>query len=309
MKRRSFLRNTAAAGLGGALGLQFMGCGMDVPYLDKIGLQLWTVRNQLAADPMGTLQAIKAAGYHQVELQSDAELDTILPMAKDAGLAVNSAHINFSSITGRWDLRGDNPQPVEFETIVSRAKQAGLSDIVCGYIMKGNRETMDDFKRLAEQLNRAGEIANSAGLTLSYHNHSFEFKTLEGYPMAGMQELDYGYQVLVEETDADKLSFEVDIFWVALGGAEPQKWINRLAERCRMLHLKDLNPEIEVPTFDEGATPPEAFQELGDGTVDVIRCMNLGKAFNAAHVFVEQDQSPDPLASIRQSMEYLRGVA
>ena len=307
--RRNFLKTTAATGLGATLGLNLASCGIEVPYLDTVGLQIWTIRDLLTVDPVAALRGVKEAGYQQIELMDTAQLPELLPIAKDLGLAVNSSFINWSSVTGRWDLRADNPQPVEFERIVSDAKAAGLSDLVFGYVMRGNRESKDDYKRLADQLNRAGEIAQSAGIQLSYHNHSFEFEPLAdakfNRKLAAFDDYKYGFEVLMERVEDPLCRFEVDVFWVALGGEEPQKVINRLGHRTHLLHLKDLNPTYEEPIWDEGAVPEDAFQELGDGEVDIVRCMNLGKSFGVKYCFVEQDQSPDPLQSIAQSRGYL----
>lgn len=307
--RRNFLKTTAATGLGATLGLNLASCGLDVPYLDTVGLQIWTIRDLLAADPVAALRGVKAAGYRQIELMDTAQLPDLLPIAQDLGLAVNSSFINWSAVTGRWDLRTDNPTPVEFEAIVAEAKRAGLSDLVFGYVMKGNRERKDDYKRLADQLNRAGELAQSAGIQLSYHNHSFEFEPLADAAftrkLAAFDDYKYGYEILMDRVEDPLCRFEVDVFWVALGGEEPQKVINRLGERTHLLHLKDLNPTYEEPIWDEGAVPEDAFQELGDGEVDIVRCMNLGKTFGVKYCFVEQDQSPAPLESIAQSRTYL----
>ena len=104
--------------------------------------------------------------------------------------------------------------------------------MVFGYIGKGERETVDHFKRHADQANKAGEKCAKAGIQLCYHNHSFEFAKLNGGKT--------GWDVFVKEFDKKLVKFEVDVFWVKIGGLDPYKTLRQLKGRVSQVHLKDL---------------------------------------------------------------------
>jgi sugar phosphate isomerase/epimerase len=148
---------------------------------------------------------------------------------------------------------------------------------------------------VANHANRAAALAKKAGIQLSYHNHAFEFEPREGGKT--------GWEVLEAEFGPD-MQFEVDVFWVKVGGVEPVDLIRKLSGRVSQVHLKDLKAGLSLPVF--GSVPNDAFQELGDGIIPMEPILVAAKAAGVQHCHVEQDQSPDPIASIRQSVAYLR---
>ena len=100
------------------------------------------------------------------------------------------------------------------------------------------------------------------------------------------------------------MKFELDLFWVKLGGQDPAAMLAKLAGRVSQIHLKDLKAGIEVPSY--GSVPPDAFQELGDGIIPTEPLLAAAKAAGVEHAHVEQDQSPDAMASIKQSIAHLK---
>ena len=297
MKRRDFIRTSAAAGMGIPLIAPAFGKVYN-PYIDQIGLQLYTVRNLMADDPQGTLRAIKEAGYAQVEGGDPATYGELLPMIKDAGLTSQSIFFPGSYITGRWDLVKTQPASTDFASVVEAAQKLGMNYLVFGYMMPAEREVLDDYYTVAEALNKAGEQCNEAGIKLCYHNHAFEFKPIDGK---------VPYELLIEETDADKLHFELDVFWSSLAEHEPIPLMEKLGDRITLLHLKN-KKEGTPMIYDEGEVPPEAFQELDEGVIDIKKILALAEKNGVEQCFVEQDQSPDPIQSIKQSMQYLHAV-
>lgn len=265
---------------------------MPLPYVEQIGLQLYTLRDQMAADSKATLKAVANAGYEQVELMScDAGAIKVADIAKDFGLNVRCAFLDFWGVTNpdRDDITSVD-QTVEF------ASKIGLDFVVFGYITREERATLDNLKRIAERTNQAGEKLREAGMQLAYHNHAFEFEKLEGKQSA--------MELFEKEFDRDLVQFELDVFWTAIAGHDPMTWMRRLDKRLALVHLKDL---LEgTPTiYDEGEVPKEAFQELGDGRLDMPAIMRLAKELGVKHCHVEQDQSPDPIQSVIQSRRYL----
>ena len=300
MHRRDFIRTSAAAGLSIPFIAPAFG-KLAHPYVDQIGIQLYTVRNQMAEDPQATLKAIKAAGYDQVEGGDVAVYQQIMPMLNDLGLGSRSTFFPWPYLTGRWDLvasEGMKPTEKDFAGVVESAQKLGMDYLVFGYMRKEERQTLDDYRKIAEKLNEAGEQCNAAGMKLCYHNHAFEFEPIDGT---------VPYDILIDETDADKLHFELDVFWSSLAGHEPIPLMKKLGQRITLLHLKNKQPETDL-IYDESKVPAEAFQELDDGVIDIEAILKLAEQLEVEQCFVEQDQSPDPIQSINQSISYLQSI-
>jgi sugar phosphate isomerase/epimerase len=291
MNRRTFIRTTSATALALTQVGSVFALETDNAYRKNIGIQLYTLRNELGKDAAGTLKQVAAAGYKQVELYGFPNADAMIAGAKDAGLAIHSAHFEWDSVVNPKDAAMS-----DFLKILDKAKNLGLSHLVIPYLQEPNRKTLDDYKKVAENSNRAASLAKSAGIQLSYHNHSFEFE-----PKAGGKS---GYDVFIEEFSPE-MQFELDVFWVKAAGIEPVDLIKKLSGRVSQLHLKDLKNGIQTPFFS-GNLPPDAFQELGDGIIPMEPILVAAAAAGVKHCHVEQDQSPDALQSIRQSMEFLR---
>ncbi len=295
MKRRTFIQ-TASLLTGSALAWQLEKSLLAMPlassYRETIGLQLWTVRNQMAEDKRKTLAAVAAAGYKQVELMDTTDAKELLPICQDLGLNVTSSFINWEAVanpTGK-----DVPT---FDAIIEQATAAKLKHLVFGYIGKGHRETVDQFKQHAENSNRFGEKIKAAGMRLCYHNHSFEFKKLT--------EDQCGFDVLIDNFDHQLVPFELDVFWVALGGWQPVETLRKLNGRVSQVHLKDLLKGIPT-NYDEGTVPNEAFKELGNGVIDMAEVLQVSAEIGVEQCHVEQDQSPNPIVSIGQSLDHLK---
>ncbi len=298
--RRQFMRQSALAGAGlSLLSLSNIRCmlGSDHPYLDTIGLQVYTVRDQLEQDPNGTLKAIADFGYQQVELMDTRQLATLKPIANDLGMEVNSSFMLWTSLTGNWHLVPDEKdQQYNFDRVLEDASKAGINHLVFGYLNKGERDTLDQYKSHCDKLNEAGAKAKAAGIQLCYHNHSFEFEPIEGK---------VPFELLIERLDPSAVQFELDVFWAALGGYDPVQLLERIGDRTRLLHLKDL--QAGTPTiYDEGAVPKDAFKELGNGNINLKEVIAMAQKVDIKYCFVEQDQSPDPINSIGESIHYMQ---
>jgi sugar phosphate isomerase/epimerase len=292
MRRRTFLKSTATSLLGASLVRPALALPDGHPYVKTIGLQLWTVRNQLEQDVPGTIQAVADAGYKQVELMRVLDADKYLPAARDAGLGITSAFID-------WESIGNPESGPSFDEILEKGKQIGLKYLVFGYIGKGYRETVEHFQRHAERANQAGEKCRKAGIQLCYHNHSFEFAKLSGERA--------GWDVLVQEFDHALVKFEVDIFWVAIGGRDPINTMRTLNGRVAQVHLKDLLKGSKMQ-HDEGKVSDDAFKELGNGVLDIAKTVTVAQEVGVDQCHVEQDQSTDPIDSIGQSLKHLQRI-
>jgi sugar phosphate isomerase/epimerase len=251
----------------------------------NLGVQLYTVRDTITKDPAGVLKAIQQIGYDEVEAVY-ASLDTIWPALKETKLKPISVHVDTAIF-----MEGGS----KLDSAIANVKQHGFEYLVLPYIPPEQRGGADTFKHLAETLNKAGEKAKAAGLTLCYHNHAFEFAPLNGTT---------GLQILMHETHKGLVSLELDVFWASVAGHDPAALLKKYSGRVPLLHLKDKATGMAVQ-YNE-TVPHEAFKEIGNGSIDIPAVLAAANRAGTRHYFVEQDQTPgDPIESLRESYKYL----
>ncbi len=262
-------------------------------YLPAIGLQVWTVRNELEQDLPGTLRAIKAAGYAQIELAQTLNAREFLPHTRALGLGLTSAFIDWEALA-----KPGATSAAALDAHLRLARELGLKYLVFGYIGKGARETIAHMKAHAANANAFGRRCRDAGIQLCYHHHSFEFAPLEDGRTTG-------WEILVHDFDPQLVKFELDVFWAAIGGLDPVKALTDLRGRVAQVHLKDLLAGTPR-NWDEGTVPAGAYRELGGGGLDLPRILQACVDTGVDQCHVEQDQSPDILRDIAASVDYLR---
>jgi sugar phosphate isomerase/epimerase len=137
-------------------------------------------------------------------------------------------------------------------------------------------------------------MSRNNGLTLCYHNHAFEFEP------AGQGTL---FDVLMQAADPKLVAIELDIMWTQVAGVDPVSALKKYGNRVLLMHLKNVSKDVATQYHEK--VPREAFKEVGNGVIDVAAVLKAAQAAGVKHYFVEQDQSPDPLASLRESYQYL----
>jgi len=289
MNRRSFLRTSATTTLFAGTSQTLSALAADNVYRANIGLQLYSLRNELKTDTPGTIKALVDAGYKQGEMYGFPNCDDMIKAANDHGLGLHSTHFDWEAAVNPSD-EGFS----DFRKIVEKANQIKLTHLVVPYLHDKDRNSLDDYKRVAGNLNKAAVIAKNAGIQLAYHNHSFEYK-----PMGGST----GFDIFTKEF-APEMKFELDVFWVKAAGVDPVTLIKKLSGRVSQLHLKDLKKGLELPIYD--GMPKEAFKELGNGMIPMEPIIEAGKAAGVVHCHIEQDHSPNPLKSVTESVAYLK---
>lgn len=289
MKRRHFLATTLASVALTPVGPLTAALPPDNRYRRQIGLQLWTVRDALKENVAATLKTVAEAGYFQVEPFNSPLTAEIVAASKDLGLKLNSFHFDASTI-----IEPKDEALTDFQRVVALAKADGFTELVIPFLAPNHR-SVEGYKSVAAKINAAAKVAKDGGLRLSYHNHAFEFAPLDGGTT--------GYDIFISEFGPDSF-FEIDTFWVAVGGHDPGAMIEKLSGRVSQLHLKDLKPGVDVPLYD--SIPDDAFQELGDGTLDWVKILAAAEKANVTHCHIEQDRSPHPLDSVRQSIRHLK---
>ena len=246
---------------------------------NNLGVQLYTVRNIIGSDPAKVLKEIRDIGYGEVEATADT-LKEAWTAIQNSGLKAISVHLN------------TNPTDAE----LADAKSKGFEYAVVPYIPPAMRGGVDVMKKLAANLQAAGKRAQAHGLQLCYHSHAFEYE-----PMDGTTPL----QILMGETQPDAVKLELDIFWAAVAGHNPVDLLKTYSGRVPLLHLKDKEKGVPAkPQYNENV-PKDTFKEIGNGSIDIPAVLTAANAAGVNHYFVEQDQTPDPIASLRQSYTYL----
>jgi sugar phosphate isomerase/epimerase len=272
MRRRNLLGALAALGVVAGR----FATAVPRSMLRPIGLQLYSVRAALEADFDSTLQRVAAIGYREVEFAGyfgHAAQQVRASLAR-FGLTSPSAHVPLEALGESW------------QRYIADALTLGQSYLVVASADKPAR--LDDYRRIAARFNDAGEIAQKSGIRLAYHNHDYEFATLEGR---------VPYDVLIAETDPRYVWFEVDLYWMLRGGRDVFAYFDRWPGRVRLLHLKDADP-----------SPEHRITEVGAGILDWKRILARAGHAGVEHYFVEQDDAAEPLASIGSSYRYLAGL-
>jgi sugar phosphate isomerase/epimerase len=243
--------------------------------IERIGLQLFTVRDALQHDFDATLARVAAVGYREVEFAGYFGHDPgeVRASLRRAGLTAPSTHVGARVLDGEWERTLDAARTIGHRYVVI-ASLHGL-------------QTVDDYKRAAERFNRAAERAAEAGIRFGYHNHDFEFRPV-GTRLP--------YDVLLEETDPKYVCFEMDLYWIVKGGQEPLRYFARWPGRFELVHVKD------------AAGPGREMVDVGAGDIDWKGLFAHSAQAGIRHYFVENDQARDPFASIAASHAYLRGL-
>ncbi len=273
----------------------FAGASLEAAsYTKPLGVQLYTVRSVMPKDPAATLKAIAAIGFAEAEMTWDG-VEKTLPMVKDAKLNPVSIHLPTPILNGNWG----KAKPVTWAEAIDVSHKAGMKFMVIPYIAIPERgKTLDDFRTMADKMNKAGEQVKKAGMQLCYHNHAFEFAAMEG-----SRPID----VLLEKTDAKLVGIELDVFWVSVTGNDPVAMLKKMPGRFPLVHLKDKKTGAAV-RFDE-KVERDTFKEVGNGSLDFKALLAAAKQSGVKHYFVEQDQTPgDPLESLKTSYTNVRAL-
>ncbi len=264
------------------------------------GVQLYTVRNEVLKQPLAALQAIAEIGYREVEMLR-SQVKTLAPLLRRVNLTPVSLHFETPLLTGNWTAWQHAEMPpieagVTFEDCVLLARDHGFRYIVFNYLSPEERGGLDFYRSLAQRLNQAAQKADAAGLQFCYHNHDFEFQ-----PKPGGRPID----VLLEYLDPKLIRLEVDAFWVSMAGVNAAEFLREHADRVVLVHLKDRAKGTPIH-YDIATVPNETYRELGSGDLPLRDILEAISHTNARHIFVEQDFSKDPIASLRESYAFLK---
>lgn len=248
----------------------------------NIGVQLYTLRNELARDASATIRKVAEIGYTEVENFGYANrqffgmgANRYAALLKDLGLTAPSGHYLLPQLKSGWE------QAVEDAAVI------GQKFMVLAFLLPQERTSLDDYKIVAENLNKCGEYCKKAGIQLCYHNHDFEFeKQGDVFP----------FDLLMKETDKHLVKAELDLYWAVKAGQRPIDLFRKYPKRVSLWHVKDMD-----------ATENKAFTEVGNGTIDFSEIFKKHRLSGMEHFFVEQDVcAGSPWISIEKSLVHIR---
>jgi sugar phosphate isomerase/epimerase len=277
MDRRMFVGALGAAGLASAMpGLDPLFALSAADKIDKIGLQLYTIRGLMKESVERTLKEVADIGYKEVEFHDyfGRPPRAIRQLLDRNGLKSPACHVSLETLGAGWHSR------------LNDASEVGHKWLLVAYLGEKDRNSLEAVKRTAEAFNKAGKDAKNYRMRFGYHNHDFEFKEIEGRRI---------YDVLLEETDPEYVDFEMDLYWATKAGVSPLDYFAKYPGRFPMVHVKDAGP------------PPDLkMTEVGKGTIKWADIFAQEKLAGIKHYFVEHDNPSDPMASIKTSYRYLK---
>ncbi|WP_183573150.1 sugar phosphate isomerase/epimerase family protein [Mucilaginibacter sp. X5P1] len=256
-----------------------------------VGLQLYSLRDQIKTDVKGVIAKVAAAGYKEVEPFGYSKADgfwglnaqDFSKLLKDNGLSTPSGHFEFDSFLGAGKTD-------ELKTYIEAANITGMEYVIVPHLNDAYIKTVSDFNNIADKLNKAGELCKQSGLKLGYHNHNFEWKPVDGTTF---------YDTILAKTDPALVSMEMDLYWVVRTGQDPKAIIKAHPGRFFAFHIKDMDK-----------TNHEKNTEVGNGTIDFKSIMGYAKLGGIKHFIVEQENYTDidPYVSITKSCAYVKSI-
>lgn len=274
MLRRTFVQAMGASIAGGTVGSLRL---RATDRLARVGLELYSVRGAMRHDPEGTLAAVAAIGYRDVELlwswgNFGRTPDQVRAALDKNGLRAPSAHISAADLFVGW------------ERSLVIARQLGHQYLIVPDFPPDTVRSLDDWREWADRFNAAGAVARRAGIWLAFHNEAGHMTPIDGT---------VPYDVFVERTDPDAVRLQLDVGNMVIGGGDPFAYLERYRDRYWSFHLKDVVPDRSGDT------------DLGTGTLDFRRLLAAVPDLDRKPCYVEQEGAEDPLASVRRDYEYL----
>jgi len=286
MNRRNFLKAAGTAAAVSMLPTRLLWAATQHK-IEKVGVQLYTVRDLMQNDFEGTVAKVAQIGYKEVEFagyfgRTAAQVKAVLDKN---GLKAPSTHVQYDELDEKF------PAVIEF------SKAIDLEYIVCPWIPEDLRKNPDIWKQAAEKFNKAGELSKKAGMQFGYHNHWFEFlPTHDVLP----------YDELLKLCDANLVKMEMDLCWITTTGTDPVKYFDKYPGRFPLVHVKDVKTLPKISTGgSQNFGDTVDLTEVGSGTIDWKRIFAKADEAGIKHYIVEHDHPKQPLASIKGSYEYL----
>lgn len=255
-------------------------------YTAPLGVQAFSFRKSFPNSIEKTLDTIKMFGFTELEGSGGRMApEEFKKMCEERGISIPSSGAGFEELERSPD------------SVAMRAKAYGSKFVMCAWVphQKG-AFNIDDAKKAVDVFNSAGKILREQGLTLCYHAHGFEFQPYKNGTLLGY---------IIENTNPEYVSFEMDIMWIYFGGGNPVALLNKYGNRWKLMHLKDLRKG--TPKDLTGLTAEENDVPLGTGELNIPAILKAAKKAGIQHYFIE-DESPSVMQQVPKSVQYLRGL-
>jgi sugar phosphate isomerase/epimerase len=251
------------------------------------GIQAYTYRFSFQKDVAATLDTIRSLGFTEIECGVNPEgltSEAFRKLLDDRGIKAPSVNVGYEDLI-------QNP-----EEMARKAKVLGASYLMVAWIPHKDAFTLEDAKKAVADFNQVGKVLKENGITFCYHNHGYEFQ-----PYGKGTLFDY----LVQRTNPEYVSFEMDVLWTVHPGQDPVKLLNKYGNRWKLMHLKDLRKGIKGDL--SGNTPVENDVPLGTGQIDLPAVLKAAKKAGVKYYFIE-DESMFVAKQVPQSLAYLKSL-
>ncbi|MCW3118012.1 MAG: sugar phosphate isomerase/epimerase [Chitinophagaceae bacterium] len=317
LNRRRFIKRSAALSAGSFL--LSPGFFAQPKLLDKIGIQFFSLPKLLEKDFKGTLALLSKMGYKEVELYgpytfstaaAQQRWDAVTPslgfkgsgffgytasqvkdMLQAHGLTAPSMHTDLDTLQNRMGK------------LAEAAQLLGTEYVILPAIPEDKRQTLDDYKKIADAFNEIGAAAKKAGIKYAYHNHGYGLKEMNGQiPL----------KLILDGTDPALVFFEMDLYWTTAGGADPVAYLEAYKNRYHLMHVKDMMKKVRF-SGDGGDSKQwiELFPFMttaGNGVLDLKSILTKAKETGVKHFIVEQDMVANPEIALKKSFDYLASL-
>lgn len=287
--------------------------------IKNVGLQLWSIAKTLEQDFTNTIQLVSQIGYKELELFGPYPFSTEKDKATWNSITgmlgfSQSGYFNhtvkeFRNILDARGLRTP-AMHVGLDTLRNKMEETAASANILGQqyvgissIPEDERRTLDDYKRIADELNVIGQKAKTNGLWFYYHNHGYGLKEMEGK---------IPFDLILERTDPSLVFLEMDIFWTMAGGADPIKYLNNNPGRYKLMHVKDMKKQVRFS--GDGGNPKQWIElfphitDAGSGVLDLKTIISHARKEGLEHFIIENDVITNPKESLTNGYKYLSSL-
>jgi len=277
MERRTFIQTMGAAAAASLVPPVRLHASA---HLERVGLELYSVRHEMMKDPDKTLAAVRAAGYSDVELLWSFQnfgrtTEQVIAALQKEGLRAPSAHMSPEDILIGWERR------------LEIAKKIGHQYLIVPSFSGETSQSLDDWREWADHFNTAGAAARKAGIWLAFHNEPDHMKLIDGK---------VPYDVFVERLDPAAVRLQLDVGNMVMGGGDPMQYLTRWKDRYWSFHLKDVVPDKSSDT------------DLGKGIFDFKKFLGAVPDLSQKPCYVEQEGPSDELVAARNNYSFLHGL-
>lgn len=282
--RKQFLQLSGTA----ALGLAFGSCassqrsGAAKGTIKNLGIQIYSVRDDLPKDPKGVLKQLASFGYKEIE-SYEGDKGMFWGMG-NTGFKSYMDELGMKIVSSHCDYKKD------FEKKAADAAAIGMNYLICPHI--GKQKNLDAYKRIADEFNIASEICRKNGLRFAYHNHDYSFRLQDGQ---------YPQDILMKTANHSSMNFEMDMYWVVAAAQDPITWLKKYPNRFRLCHIKDRKKGI-TPKLGE----PNYSCIVGQGSINYASILKEAKRLGMKYYILEQEAyEKAPLECVKDGAEYL----